>query len=129
MARLSRAVAGKIAAGVALVVALFAIVTYDLPGLTGGAAAFPRPYPYWLILGSFASDMLALVAAYGAWQARRWGAILLILVNLFWIVQAVSELLLAADTVSFVVAVALLILHLATIALCLWREPVPPQPA
>jgi hypothetical protein len=126
MARLSRATAGKIAAGIALVVALVAIVTYDLPGLLGGADAVPHPYAYWLVLGSFASDMLALVAAYGVWHAQKWGAILLILVNLFWIVQAISTMLLAADTASFIFAVVSLILHLVTIALCLWREPVPP---
>lgn len=125
MVRLSRAMAGKIAAGIALVVALFAIVSYDLPGLLGGAEAVPHPFAYWIILGSFASDMLALVAAYGAWHAQKWGAILLILVNLFWLIQAVSTMLLAPDSASFVLAGVLLILHLVTIALCLWREPVP----
>jgi hypothetical protein len=125
LTRLSRAVAGKIAAGIALVVALFAIVASDLPGLIGGADAFPYPYPYWWILGSFASDILALVAAYGAWQTQKWGLMLLILINLFWLFQAISTMLLAADTGSFVVGVVGLFLHLVTIVLCLWREPVP----
>jgi len=122
MQGLSRTRALKIAAVIAVVVAIFAIVTYDLPGLSGGVDQFLDPYPYGIILGSFASDVLALVAAYGAWNGKKWGAVLLIFVQLYWLIQAVSGLIIATDTFALAFAAVSLILHLVVTALCLWRE-------
>lgn len=122
MTTLPRAAALKIATGISLVVAVHEIFFHDLPGLIGGAEAFPLPY--WIILGSFTSDILALAAAYGAWRGQKWGTILLICVNLFWLIQASGGLLIANGPFDLAFAGVLLVLHLITIVLCLWREPV-----
>ncbi len=123
MSRMTRSTALRIAAVLSLVVALIGLVTYDLPNLALGAAGSTSPFP--LVLGSAASDVLALVAAYGAWRGQKWGAVLLILINLFWLVQAVDGLLFDPSTFGLVFAGVMLVHHLVVIALCLWRERVP----
>ena len=42
---------------------------------------------------AFATDVLALVAAYGAFHRQRWGVVVLIVVLSFWALQAAAELL------------------------------------
>lgn len=44
------------------------------------------------MLGSFASDVLAFVAAYGALRRQVWGAVLLLVVNAYWLLLAVATL-------------------------------------
>lgn len=120
MGTITRSTALRIAAVLSLAVAVIGIVFYDLPNLTLGAAASESPFP--LVLGSSASDVLALVAAYGAWRGQKWGAVLLILVNGFWVVQAVAGLLFDASAGETLFAAVMLVHHVVVIVLCLWRE-------
>jgi hypothetical protein len=120
MGTMTRATALRIAAALSVVVAIIGILMYDLPNLVRGADASASPFP--LVLGSFTSDVMALVAAYGAWRAQKWGVVLLIAVNAFWIVQAVTSLLFDAGAGALTFAALMLIHHVAVIALCLWRE-------
>ncbi len=122
MNQLKRSTALKIAAVISLGVATIGIVFYDLPNLMLGAAASLDPFP--LVLGSFATDILAFVAAYGAWRNQRWGAILLLLITAFWVIQALLTLLFSTSTIDTVFSTVMMAVHILAIVLCLWREPV-----
>jgi uncharacterized membrane protein (DUF2068 family) len=120
---MSRATALRIAAALSVLVAVIGVVLFDLPNLFLGAEESAAPYL--LVLGSFTSDVLAFVAAYGAWRTQKWGAVLLIVINAFWIVQAVSSLLFDRTAVEFAFASAMLVHHIVVVWLCLWRERMP----
>jgi hypothetical protein len=64
MGAMTRSTALKTAAVLSVLVALIGIGLYDLPNLVLGARDSDGPFA--LVLGSFTSDVLALVAAYGA---------------------------------------------------------------
>jgi hypothetical protein len=123
MQGLTRPLALKIAALLALPVALFAIVMYDVPSLMLGAQAIPDSF--WLVLGSFASDILALVAAYGLWRGQRWGIILMLGVLAYWTMQAIFGLLFAESSFDIAFSSGMLVHHVIVVALCLWpaRQP------
>ena len=120
MVTMTRSTALKTAAVLSVLVALIGIGLYDLPNLVLGARDSDGPFA--LVLGSFTSDVLALVAAYGAWRGQKWGAVLLIVVNAFWIVQAVSSLLFDSTGAELTFAAVMLVHHVVVISLCLWRE-------
>lgn len=80
----------RVAAAVSVLVAVVSIAAYDLPALAEGPA--DRVDPFVLVLGSFATDIVALIAAYGACRRQRWGVILLIVVLSFWALQAAAAL-------------------------------------
>ena len=120
MATLTRATAWKVAAGLSVLVAIIGVVLFDVPNLMLGAE--DSAAPFLLVLGSFTSDVVALVAAYGAWRGQKWGAVLLIVVNAFWIVQAVSSLLVDTAATALVFAALMLVHHVVVVVLCLWRE-------
>lgn len=120
MAAMTRSTALKIAAVLSVLVALLGIGLFDLPNLVLGANDSEAPFA--IVIGSFASDVLALVAAYGAWRGQKWGAVLLIVVNAFWIVQAISTLLFESAAGDVVLSTVMLVHHIAVIGLCLWRE-------
>ncbi len=69
----SRRLRWNVAAALSVVVAIVGLVVYDVPSLVQGAAASPNPY--WLVLGSFASDVVVLVAAVGTVRGQRWGVV------------------------------------------------------
>jgi len=117
---LTRPTALKIAAILSVIVGVIGIVTYDIPNLMLGAAASTSPY--WLVIGSFVTDILVFVAAYGAWRSQKWGAVLLILINSYWMLQAITGLLFGITTFDFVFASVMLVHHIIVIILCLWRE-------
>lgn len=117
---MTRATALRIAAALSVLVAIIGVVLFDLPNLFLGAEESAAPFL--LVLGSFTSDIVAFVAAYGAWRGQKWGAVLLIVVNAFWIVQAVSSLLFDRTVTEFVFASLMLVHHIAVVCLCLWRE-------
>lgn len=120
MPTMTRTTALRIAAVLSVLVALIGIGLFDLPNLRLGAQASREPFA--LVLGSFTSDVLALVAAYGAWRAQKWGAVLLIAVNAFWILQAVGSLLFDSTAAELIFAAVMLVHHVTVISLCLWRE-------
>ena len=68
---------GPVAAGLSVLVAIIGVVLFDVPSLMLGAEDSAAPF----------------LLMYGAWRGRKWGAVLLIVVDAFWIVQAVSSLL------------------------------------
>lgn len=120
MRSMTRSTALKLAAALSVLVAITGIVLFDLPNLVLGARESDAPFP--LVLGSFTSDVLALVAAYGAWRVQKWGAVLLIAVNAFWLVQAITALLSDSGAGPLVFAGVMLVHHIVVIMLCLWRE-------
>ena len=120
MVTMTRSTALKTAAVLSVLVALIGIGLYDLPNLVLGARDSDGPFA--LVLGSFTSDVLALVAAYGAWRGQKWGAVLLIAVNAFWIVQAITSLLFDSTGAELTFAAVMLVHHVVVITLCLWRE-------
>ena len=120
MSVMARTTALKIAAVLSVLVAAIGITLFDLPNLVLGARESADPFA--LVLGSFTSDVLALVAAYGAWRTQKWGAVLLIAVNAFWIVQAIGSLLFDSTTSELIFASAMLVHHVVVLSLCLWRE-------
>lgn len=107
----------RVAAVISIVVALVGLVAYDVPSLVDGADASRDPY--WIVLGSFASDVLALVAAYGAWRRQVWGVVLLLVVNVFWTLQAVTTLLDPKDGADVVIALVMMALHVIVVWSCL----------
>ncbi|MDG4823956.1 hypothetical protein O7635_19030 [Asanoa sp. WMMD1127] len=117
---MTRSMALRIAAVLSVLVAIIGITMFDLPNLVLGAEGSQDPFA--IVVGSFASDVLALVAAYGAWRAQKWGAVLLIAVNTFWLVQAIGSLLLDTTAGETVFASVMLVHHLTVLTLCLWRE-------
>jgi len=106
-----------VAAVLSTLVALQGVVLYDVPGLIEGASASRDPY--WLVLGSFASDVAALIAAFGAWRRQVWGVVLLIVVNMFWVVQAVTTLFDPKDEADVVFALVMVVVHVAVLLCCL----------
>ena len=120
MTGMTRSTALKVAAVLSVLVALIGIGLFDLPNLVLGAEDSQDPFA--IVVGSFASDILALVAAYGAWRNQKWGAVLLIAVNAFWVVQAVGSLLFDSTAGEFAFASVMLVHHVVVISLCLWRE-------
>lgn len=107
----------RVAAVISIVVALVGLVAYDVPSLVDGADASRDPY--WIVLGSFASDVLALVAAYGAWRRQVWGVVLLLVINVFWTLQAVTTLLDPKDGADVAVSLVMLALHVIVVWSCL----------
>lgn len=119
----SRRLRWNIAAALSVAVAIVGLVVYDVPSLVQGAAASTDPY--WLVLGSFASDVVAFIAAFGAIRGQRWGVVLLLVVNAFWFLQAITGLLAAADVGETVFSGVMLLVHLVTVWLCLARSRTP----
>lgn len=109
----------RVAAGMSVLVALVGFVAYDVPTLLDGADASHDPY--WIVLGSFASDVVALVAAYGAWRRQLWGAVLLIVVNVFWMVQVVGTLFDPSNGGDVAFAIVMGVIHLVALW-CLLRH-------
>lgn len=117
MRRFGRAWFWTVAAVLSTLVALLGLAAYDLPGLIGGASAARDPY--WVVLGSFTSDVAALVAAYGAWRRQVWGVVVLILVNLFWTLQAITTLFDPKDGADVGFSLGMLVVHVVTVWCCL----------
>ena len=120
MGVMTRSTALKIAAVLSVLVAVIGITVFDLPNLVLGARDSQDPFA--IVVGSFTSDVLALVAAYGAWRTQKWGAVLLIAVNAFWIIQAIGSLLFDSTGGELAFASVMLVHHVFVITLCLWRE-------
>jgi hypothetical protein len=128
MNKLSRSTALKIAAVIVLVVALPDMIMYEIPDLMRGMAAVDQAAmaeggpPFFMVLLSFAVDVLAIVAAYGAWRAQRWGVILVIVISAFNSISGIFGALFAGDVPTQIFAAIGLLLSLTAIILCLWRE-------
>ena len=129
MNKLTRSNALKIAAVIVLGLGLFDMIVYELPFLTRGMAAVDQAAnanqgpPFFMVILSFAVDVLAIVAAYGAWQAQRWGVILLILVSAFNCISAASAAIFAPWEATRILGAVFVIVYLGVIYLCLRREP------
>ena len=109
----------RVAAIVSVVVAAGSIVLYDLPTLAKGSTGSDEPFA--LVLGSFASDIVALIAAYGALRRQRWGVMVLIVVQCFWALQAAGAL---VDGEA-VLGATMLVVTLFCIWCCLARDDMP----
>ncbi len=109
----------RVAAVISIVVATISIVVYDLPTLAKGASGSDDPFA--LVVGSFASDVVALIAAYGALRRQRWGVIALVVVQSFWALQAGVALI----DGEAVLGATMLCVTLFCIWCCLAREDLP----
>ena len=109
----------RVAAVISIGVAAISIVLYDLPTLAKGASGSDDPLA--LVVGSFATDVVALIAAYGALRRQRWGVIALLAVQSFWALQAGVAL---VDGQA-VLGATLLCVSLFCIWCCLAREDLP----
>ena len=109
----------RVAAIVSILVATSSIVLYDLPVLAEGATG--RGDPFALVLGSFATDVIALITVYGVLRRQRWGVITLIVVHVFWAFQAGAALVEA----NAVLGATMLSVSLFCIWCCLARDDVP----
>lgn len=131
MNKLNRSTGLKIAAVIVLGLALVNIIVYDIPFLTQGMAALDQAAnadqgpPFFMVILEFAVDVLAIVAAYGAWQAQRWGVILLILVSAFNSINVALAAVFAPWLATRILAGISVVLYLGVIYLCLRREPKP----
>lgn len=129
MNRLSRSTALKIAAVITLVLALLDLVIYEIPPLMLGQVAVDQIAngdgsgpPFFMVLLQSAFDILAIVASYGAWRAQRWGVILVIVISAFSSLTGILGVLFAGDATTRIFAAVGVVLSLAAIVLCLWRE-------
>jgi len=117
MRRFGRTWCWRVAAIVSATVAVLGLAVYDIPGLVGGASVSRDPF--WVVLGSSASDVAALIAAFGAWTRQVWGVVLLLVVNCFWIVQTVTTLLSPQNDADVLLALVLLVVHCFVMWCCL----------
>lgn len=102
----------KIAAVLSVLVAVTGLVLYDLPNLPEGPVGVADPYA--LVVVSFASDVLAFVAAFGTWRRERWGIVLCLVVNLYWVVQAVTTVVNPSQSGDTAFALVMLAIHAVT---------------
>ena len=129
MNNLSRSTGLKIAAVIVLVLALFNMIVYDIPFLTQGMAVLDQASnadqgpPFFMVILEFAVDVLAIVAAYGAWQAQRWGVILVIVISAFNCINVALAAVFAPWLATRIFAAVSVVLYLGVIYLCLRREP------
>ena len=109
--------------------ALINVIVYDIPFLTQGMATLDQASnadqgpPFFMVILEFAFDVLAFVAAYGTWQAQRWGVILIILVSAFNSINVALAAIFAPWMVTRILAAVSVVLYLGVIYLCLRREP------
>ena len=116
MQRSSRTRRLTVAAAVSAVVAAVSVAAYDLPTLAKGSGDGSGQFA--LVLGSFASDVLALVGAYGTFRRQRWGIVVLVVVNCYWVLQAVA----AVMDGSAALGVVMIAVTLTTLWLLLARD-------
>src|SRR3954451_25451565 len=106
MNRLSRANALKIAAVLMVLMSLFDIIWFEIPALLQGEAATDAIAnttggpPFFMVIVTFTLDIVAIVAAYGAWQAQRWGVVLLLITAILTTLPSVAGMLFAPDTAT-----------------------------
>jgi hypothetical protein len=133
MNRLTRSNALKIAAGIILLLALLDLFVFELPALMLGQAGVDQAAnadggpPFFMVLLSSAIDVLGIVTAYGLWRGQRWGVVLAIVFSAFNVLSGLGGALFAPDAGTRIVAAVGVVLSIATIVLCLWRER-KPQP-
>lgn len=117
----------KIAAVLSVLVAVTGLVLYDLPNLPEGPAGVEEPYA--LVVLSFASDVLAFVAAFGTWRRERWAIVLCTVVNLYWMVQAVTTLVSPSQSGDTAFALVMMAVHAVTLWCLLARAGIATGPA
>lgn len=132
MNKLTRSNALKIVAVVVLGLALLDMIVYEIPDLMRGMAAVDQASmieggpPFFMVILGFAFDVLAIVAAYGAWQAQRWGIILVIIISAFNSISGVFAAIFAPDGSTRIIGAVAVVLSFGAIYLCLRREPKSP---
>lgn len=109
--------------------ALADLFVYELPALIQGQAATGLAAdangsgpPFFMVLLGSAVDVLSIVTAYGLWRGQRWGVVLAIVISAFNVLSGLGGALFAGDAGTRIFAAAGVVLSVATIALCLWRE-------
>ena len=128
MRRLDRSTALKLAAAITLLMSLLQIFVYQLGDLLRGAdavnaaAAANQGPPYVMVLVGFVVSILALVAAYGAWHAQRWGIVLTIVLAAYNELDGLGGMLFAPLLSTRIIAGVGVVLNIFVIVLCLWRE-------
>ncbi len=128
MNHLTRPIALKIAAVLAVLMSFLDIFVYQLPDLIRGAAPVNQLAdtnggpPFFLVIIGFVIDIIAIIAAYGAWRGQKWGIVLLIIVAVLIALQSGLAFLGAPDLSTRMVALTGAVVEVLVIGLCLWRE-------
>ncbi len=124
MKGLSRATALKVAAILSALMGIVSIAT-TLPliarGATGVAQSTDSP-PYFVLMMALLLSVIAIVAAYGAWNQQRWGIILILVVNLLNGLSAVPGILFAPVPALRVTSISTVVVTILIVVFCLWRE-------
>jgi len=125
MNKLSRSTGLKIAAVIVLGLALLDMIVYEIPDLARGMAAVNASEgpPFFIVILGFAFDVLAIVAAYGAWRAERWGVILVIVISAYSSISGAGAAILNPSMATRILGAVAVVLYLGVIYLCLRREP------
>jgi hypothetical protein len=75
-----------------------------------------------MVITTFTIDIVAIIAAYGAWNAQRWGVVLLVITAILTTLPGLAGMLLAPDLSTRIMAGIGAILGVVVVVLCLWRE-------
>jgi hypothetical protein len=122
---LSRSSALKIAAAITFLNGFLSLILF-LPALSRGAASLDQTVdtpPYVIVVTGFAFSILMIIAAYGAWKQQRWGIITILLVASVGAVLAAPGVFVAPNLLFWVAAAAGVLANIASVVLCLWRDP------
>lgn len=124
MKSLSRSTALKIAATLSFLNGAYGFI-FSLPLLARGMddlnQANDAP-PYFVMIGSFVLSVIQIIAASGTWRNQRWGIIATLLTNTFGALLAAPGLLFAPTQELWLSATISLLVSVACIVLCLWRD-------
>ena len=121
MKRLSRIHALKVAAGLSLILGLFAFVA-ALPYLALGADELDKGPGFGFMLTIFIFAILRIVGAFGVWRGQHWGILLSIAANLLDAILALPGLIFAPNFEWRGAAFISVASGIIIIVLCLWRD-------
>ena len=126
MNRLSRATALKSAAIIMVLFSIIDIVVFQIPSLIDSEAAVKAAAnegpPFFMVILAFTVDIVALVAAYGAWNKQRWGVVLLIVSAALNALPSLGGMIFAPDVTTRIIGGIGLVFAAIVIVLCLWRD-------
>ena len=125
MFQFSRATALKTAAVISLLFGVWELL-FALPAFAQGADAINRSGvtpPFEVMVVAFIFAIMRLVAAPGVWQQQRWGIVITLIATTLDTLAAVPGVLFAPIPTLKLIAIGSVVVGIAIIVLCLWRDP------